>query len=187
MLQMELWKRLTILFVCLAGLAFALPNAFYTRAERHNDAVTAVERGAVSTPEIEADIAAWPDFLPSGVVNLGLDLRGGAHLLAEVQLEDVYEARLEGYWTEVRDALRDLRETVGTIRRQDGTPGTLVVRISEPAGLQAAVDAVRALAQPIVSLTGVGQSDIEVSGSGDLITVTLSEAERAATDDRTMA
>ncbi len=186
MLQMELWKRLVILAVCLAGLAFALPNVFYSRAERHNDAVTAVERGSVSTPQIEADTAAWPGFLPSDVVNLGLDLRGGAHLLAEVQLDEVYDARLDGYWPEVRDALRDLRDEVGTIRRQDGPPGTLVVRIGEPAGLQAAVDAARDLAQPIVSLTGAGQSDLEVTGAGDLLTIGLSEAERAATDDRTM-
>jgi len=37
-----------------------------------------------------------------------------------------------------------------------------------------------------VTLTGVGQTDIEVAGSGDIITVQLSEAERAATDSRTI-
>ena len=186
MLQIALWKRLTIVLVCIAGLMLALPNAFYTRVERHNDAVTAVERGSVETPEIAADRAAWPDWLPSSLMNLGLDLRGGAHLLAEVQLGDVYAGRIDGYWPEVRDTLRGLRDEVGTIRRQDSAPGTLQVRISRAEGLQAAVDAVRDLAQPIVSLSGVGQSDIEVSGAGDMLTLQLSEAERAATDDRTM-
>ncbi|MCK0167810.1 protein translocase subunit SecD [Jannaschia sp. S6380] len=186
MLQIALWKRLTILLVCLVGLSLALPNVFYTRAERHNDAVQAIERGAVTTPEIEADLAQWPEILPSSLVNLGLDLRGGAHLLAEVQLADVYEGRVDGYWPEVRDVLRDLRDAVGTIRRQEAPAGELRVRISRPEGLQAAVDAVRGLAQPIVSLTGVGQSDIEVTGSGDTLTLRLSEAERSATDDRTM-
>ena len=186
MLQIALWKRLTILLVCLAGLALALPNAFYGAAERHNDATVAIERGAVPTDALEEDLDAWPGILPSGVVNLGLDLRGGAHLLAEVQLADVYESRVDGYWPEIRDALRGLRDTVGTIRRQDSPPDELRLRISEPAGLQAAVDAVRDLGQPIVSLTGAGQSDIEVTGAGDVVTVTLSEAERAATDDRTL-
>ncbi len=186
MLQIALWKRLTILVVCLAGLALALPNAFYSRVERHNDAVTALERGSVETPDLTAARAAWPDWLPASLMNLGLDLRGGAHLLAEVQLGDVYAGRIDGYWPEVRDTLRSLRDEVGTIRRQDGAPGTLQVRISRPEGLQAAVDAVRALAQPIVSLGGVGQNDIEVTGSGDTLTLQLSEAERAATDDRTM-
>jgi preprotein translocase subunit SecD len=49
-----------------------------------------------------------------------------------------------------------------------------------------AVAAVRALAQPVVSLTGAGASSLDVSGNGDILTVTLSEAERQATDDRTM-
>ncbi|SFJ06075.1 protein translocase subunit SecD [Jannaschia pohangensis] len=182
MLQIPLWKQLTILLVCVLGLALALPNAFYSRAERHNDAVTALERGALSTPELEADLAAWPDFLPSSVVNLGLDLRGGAHLLAEVQLGDVYASRIDGYWPEVRDALRDAGYQV---RRQDGRDDQLVVLV-RPQLDDGALAAVRALAQPIVSLSGVGQNDIEVTGEGDILTVTLSEAERAATDQRTM-
>ncbi|TFL17741.1 protein translocase subunit SecD [Jannaschia formosa] len=186
MLQIALWKRLSILLVCVIGLALAAPNLFYGPVERHNDAATALERGAVPTPEIEAALAEWPDFLPSGLVNLGLDLRGGAHLLAEVQLQDVYASRIDGYWPEVRDILRELRDTVGTIRRQEAPPDELRVRISQPEGMQAAVEAVRELASPIVSMTGVGQTDIAVSGSGDVLTLTLSEAERAATDDRTM-
>ncbi|MEM7491709.1 MAG: protein translocase subunit SecD, partial [Pseudomonadota bacterium] len=128
----------------------------------------------------------WPGVLPSGLVNLGLDLRGGAHLLAEVQLSDVYETRVEGFWPLARDALRQVRDQVGTIRRQDAPPGELRIRISEPAGLQTAVATVRDLASPIQSLTGVGQTDIDVTGAGDIVTLTLSEAERTATDDRTL-
>ena len=186
MLRIDAWKRVLILGVCLVGLALALPNLFYARVEARNDAAEAVERGAVPTAETEAGLALWPSFLPSGLVNLGLDLRGGAHLLAEVQLGDVYASRVDAYWPEVRDALRDLRDGVGTIRRQDGPADELRVRVSRPEGLQAAVEAVRDLAQPIVTLTGVGARDIEVEGAGDLLTVRLSEAERAATDDRTM-
>jgi preprotein translocase subunit SecD len=60
------------------------------------------------------------------------------------------------------------------------------VRIGDPAGMAKALDAVRALASPVVTLTGVGSDDIEVSGEGDVITVQLSEAEKLATDDRTI-
>jgi preprotein translocase subunit SecD len=81
MLEIALWKRLTILLVCLVGLSLALPNVFYTRAERHNDAVTAIERGAVTSDALQVELDQWPGVLPSSVVNLGLDLRGGAHLL----------------------------------------------------------------------------------------------------------
>ena len=38
-------------------------------------------------------------------------------LLAEVQVEDVYESRMEAMWPEIRDVLRDERATIGTIRK----------------------------------------------------------------------
>ncbi|SFR53558.1 protein translocase subunit SecD [Litoreibacter janthinus] len=186
MLQMSSWQRVLILLTVLVGLTLALPNGFYPTVEKHNDAVAALDAGAGVTPELTADAASWPGFLPSGLVNLGLDLRGGAHLLAEVKVEDVYDSRMDGFWPEVRDTLRDARDTVGTIRRQNAAPGTLSVKISNPAGMQEAITRVRALASPVVSLTGAGSNDIEVSGQGDVLTVTLSEAERVATDDRTM-
>ena len=175
-----------IILVVLAGLAFAMPNFFYERVERHNDAVAEIEASGVTTEAAAADLAGWPSFLPSTLVNLGLDLRGGAHLLAEVAVEDVYESRMDALWPEVRDALRDLRDTVGTIRRQDAQPGELRVAVSRPEGLPEAVAAVRQLAQPVVSVTGVGSSTLDVIGEGDTLIVTLSEAERDATDDRTM-
>ena len=185
-MQTPLWKRIIIWGICLLGVALAVPNTFYTRVEGHNDALAAVEKAGSVTPEQEAAIATWPEFLPSGLVNLGLDLRGGAHLLAEVRVADVYKARVDGMWPEVRDTLRELRDQVGNVRRQPSPDGTLRVAISEPAGLEAAVTAVRALAQPVVTLTGIGQSDIEVTVDRGEIVVQLSEAERAATDTRTM-
>ncbi|MDT8856080.1 protein translocase subunit SecD [Paracoccaceae bacterium Fryx2] len=187
MTNTPLWKRLLILGVCAFGILYAMPNGFYGRVEGHNDAVAAIESaGGVATPEQAAAAARWPDFLPSGLVNLGLDLRGGAHLLAEVQVADVYASRIDAMWPEVRDALRDVRDTVGNVRRQPSVPGVLRVAISNPAGMDAALTAVRALAQPVVSLTGIGSNDIEVTAEGSDIVVQLSESERAATDSRTI-
>ncbi|ETX28769.1 protein translocase subunit SecD [Roseivivax isoporae] len=188
MLQIDLWKRLLIWGVVLAGVLLATPNVFYGRVERHNDAVAAIEREG-ATEALREDAAAWPSWAPSGLVNLGLDLRGGAHLLAEVQVEDVYASRLEALWPEIRDALRDLRDTVGTVRLQDGPADELRVAISEPAGMAQALEAIRALASPVSSSTALaqgGSNDIEVSGSDGVITVTLSDAERAAVDERTL-
>ncbi|MDG4649156.1 protein translocase subunit SecD [Roseibacterium sp. SDUM158017] len=186
MLQIPIWNRMLIVLVLLAGLAFAMPNLFYERVEQYNDAAAEVETTGVVTDENAAALAGWPDFLPSTLVNLGLDLRGGAHLLAEVRVQDVYEARMDALWPEVRDSLRELRATVGTIRRVDAPPGELHVRVSQPEGLAEAVSAVRALSQPVSGLTGVGASSLDVSGQGDTLVVTLSEAEREATDNRTM-
>jgi preprotein translocase subunit SecD len=186
-MQTPLWQRLLIWGICALGLVYAVPNLFYPRVEAHNDALVAVERaGGTATPEQAAAIALWPGWLPSRVVNLGLDLRGGAHLLAEVQVADVYAARIDGLWPSVRDKLREERDTVGSVRRETAEPGQLRVRISNPAGMEAALAAVRELAVPVVTLTGAGQNDIEVTADGDTLVVQLSEAERAATDNRTI-
>ncbi|MBN8632064.1 MAG: protein translocase subunit SecD [Rhodobacterales bacterium] len=182
-----LWKRILILFVCGWGIFAAIPNAFYARVERHNDAVLAIEAaGGVATPEQEAARAEWPSFLPSALMNLGLDLRGGAHLLAEVRVEDVYKTRMDALWPEVRDTLRDLRDQVGAVRRAPSPDGVLQVTVSNPEGMAAAVEAVKGLGSNVVSLTGVGQSTIDVTSEGSDIVVQLSEAEKQATDERTM-
>ena len=185
MLQIALWKRIAIWTVVAVGLILALPNGFYTRVEQSNDARAEIEMlGA--TAERDAAAAGWPNWMPSSLVNLGLDLRGGAHLLAEVQVEDVYANRMDAFWPELRDALRAERDQIGTFRRIDEGGDTLIVRLSDAAAMPQALETARGLARPIASLTGVGTNDIEVSGSGAEMRVTLSEEERRATDNRTI-
>ncbi|WP_278376192.1 MULTISPECIES: protein translocase subunit SecD [Sulfitobacter] len=181
MLQIDLWKRVLIILTCAAGLWLALPNAFYGPVEQHNDAVKAISV-AGSTPELEAQKALWPEWMPERLVNLGLDLRGGAHLLAEVNVEDVYANRMEAAWPEVRDALR----SITPVRRVDAPKGELRVRINDASVMAQALEATRALARPVQSLTGTGQNDIVVNGANDIITITLTDAEKQATDERTM-
>src|SRR6056297_2791653 len=186
MLQIDLWKRAVIWALVALGLLLALPNAFYSRVETHNDAVKAIEAGS-QTPQLVEDAGLWPDFLPSGLVNLGLDLRGGAHLLAEVQVADVYQSRIESMWPEIRDLLREERDRVGPIRLQPTQAAELRVRLMDrPDEVEYAAGLVRGLARPVTSLTGAGASDIEVTTEGDEIVVRLSEAEQRATDDRTV-
>ncbi len=186
MLQTPLWKRLLILAFCAWGFVAAMPNLFYPRVEAHNDAAKAIEAAGFASDEQTAALAQWPGALPSALINLGLDLRGGAHLLAEVQVADVYAQRIDGLWPSVRDALRDVRDQVGNVRRQPSVPGVLRVAISKPEAMVVALEKVKSLAQPVVTLTGVGQSDIEATVEGDEIVVQLSEAERSATDARTI-
>lgn len=194
MLQMSLFQRISIWLTVAVGILLASPNFFYTTVERHNDAIQMMETGTapnaetaqLSSEQLQADADAYPSFLPSSLVNLGLDLRGGAHLLAEVAVEDVYKERMDGYWLSVRDVLRDERATIGTIRRQPSPEDELRVRIGNVAGMDRALELVRSVARPVVSLTGVGSSDIEARADGDMITVTLTEAERVATNERTM-
>jgi len=186
MLRIDLWKRVLILGICALGVLLAAPNAFYTRVETHNDAVAALEKGAVAEG-LADQVALWPSYLPSGLVNLGLDLRGGAHLLAEVRVADVYQTRLEGMWPEVRDLLREERARIGTIRLQPITGAELRVRLNEkPEMAVEAASLVRGLARPVTSLAGAGASDIDVVAEGADVVIRLSEAERLATDDRTV-
>ena len=182
MLQIDLWKRVLIWAFCALGLLFALPNGFYTRVEAYNDAQKAIDLGGVAGQEA----ASWPSFLPSSLVNLGLDLRGGAHLLAEVQVDDVYKARMKAIWPELRDILREERATIGTIRLQDGPADRLTVKISEPDGMARAVERAGELAKPIASLNAVGSKDLVVSSQEDILTIQLSAAEKAASDERTL-
>lgn len=187
MLQISMWKRVLIILICLSAVVFSTPNLFYDRVERHNDAIAVMEATG-ETPELLAERALWPDQLPSALVNLGLDLRGGAHLLAEVHVTDVYAARIDALWPEVRDLLRAERAIVGGVRRMaSDDAGVLRVTVANRDQLEHALGIVRQLAQPITSLTGIGEQDLDIQIDGTDITLTLSEAERIATDERTMA
>jgi preprotein translocase subunit SecD len=175
MLQIALWKRLVIWVLCIGGLLLALPNAFYSRVENFNDARVLNEASD-----------KWPSFLPSSLVNLGLDLRGGAHLLAEVQVSDVYEQRMAALWPDVREILRAERNTVGTIRLQKGNLDELRIKLSNPSGIDAGINFLKTLAKPVSSVGSVGKLDLDIVGKNDEIIVRLSDAERRATDNRTM-
>ncbi len=175
MLNISPLKQALIWLTCAVGLLLALPNGFYSRVEAHNDAIAA---GQADT--------TWPSYLPSGLVNLGLDLRGGAQLLAEVQVEDVYASIMNEMWNDVRTTLVAERDVVGFVTREDGPDDILRVRISEAAGADRALTLVRGLAQPVASLAGAGQNNIDVTLNGQVLTVQLTDVERAAVDDRTM-
>ena len=89
MLTISYPKQIMIWLTVVVGLMLALPNGFYTRVETSNDARALIDNGQTG-PALEEDAALWPGFLPSNLVNLGLDLRGGAHLLVEVAVADVH-------------------------------------------------------------------------------------------------
>lgn len=185
MLHIPLWRRLAILLTCLVGLALAMPNIFYNRVERSNDAEAVMAEG-LADEDLASEASLWPSFLPDGLVSLGLDLRGGAHLLAEVKVEDVYATRMDSLWPELRDTLVAERDRLGFVTREDSAADVLSVKISNPDEMPRALELVRGLARPVAGLTGVGQSDLEVTASNGVLTVRLSEAEQAATDDRTV-
>lgn len=95
MTNIPLWKVLLILAVCLFGILYASPNMAGERAR------------------------AWvkdnlPGWMPQKTVNLGLDLRGGAHLLYDVDVDVVFRERAESLLQDLRTALR--KEKIGYSR-----------------------------------------------------------------------
>ena len=85
MLYFPKWLISLIIGVCALGVLLALPNAFSAET-----------------------LAGLPSWLPKQQVSLGLDLRGGSHLLLEVDMNAVIRERLDavvdGLRTELRNA-----------------------------------------------------------------------------------
>ena len=189
-LETPLWKRVVVWAAVLVGLILAAPNLFYSRVETHNDAASAIVKaeklGGAATPDQTAALAVWPAWAPSGLVNLGLDLRGGAHLLAEVKLADVYKQRMDAFWPDARDALKEVRDATGPVKRKPSPDGTLRITLTNPEGMPAALAKLQGLTANVVSLTGAGQKDMDIVADGGDIVISLSDAEKAATDTRTM-
>lgn len=100
MLQIEKWKVVLILLVSFLGIAFAAPNLL---PEVHKAALE--EKGL-------------PWFVPHKTINLGLDLRGGSHLLLQADMKAVIAERFNSMEDAARTELRkqdigytDLRAT----------------------------------------------------------------------------
>ena len=207
MLYFAPWKKALVLAVCLVGIVFTIPNLFYSTADDAARAEAAIEaqryQGADryrNTPAdelerlnlptreaLQAQADGWPGWLPPNVVNLGLDLRGGVHLLVEVQVNEVYAERYVNLRREVAQALREARIRFRANRPTDH----LMVEIINPDDHERAVEVLSGLAQPITSGFalggGLGQVDLIVTPQAEGIRIELSEAGRAAITDRTIA
>jgi len=110
MLQIPAWRRVTILALVALGLLFAMPNSFYTRVERHNDAMAEIE-ALGETPERAAARDGWPGWLPSTIVSLGLDLRARGDV--EIDLHHT----VEDVGIVLGDALREALGNRAGVRR----------------------------------------------------------------------
>lgn len=99
--------------------------------------------------------AAWPSFLPSETINLGLDLSGGSHILLEADPADVREQRVLTMEEQVRAAMRraEPRIAIGDMSRSDG-------RLSFNVREANRIDAARDVLEPLTSGAGLtGQRD----------------------------
>jgi preprotein translocase subunit SecD len=182
-LKFSRFKIFFIIVPCIWALFGALPHFYYGVVEKANDSRKILDNGENLTPNDIKRIASWPSWLPSRLINLGLDLRGGAHLLVEVTLEDVYQERLDGVWPEIRNRLRKLREEIGSIRRVDGRKGTLSVKIENKNALSVTISEINKLNK---SFESAGVNTFDVTGAGNIVNIVLSENEKKLTNKRTL-
>lgn len=139
------WKLALLALAALISLAYVFPN-FLTPSQR----------------------ASLPGFLPNKALNLGLDLRGGAHLMVEVDLAAVRRERLENILESLRTDFRSAN--VGYVGlRLVGNEG-VTVRLRDPQEFERAREVMARLAAP--QQTGL----IGLGGGTQLFDFTLDEA-----------
>jgi protein-export membrane protein SecD len=151
MLYFSRWKTAIILLVVAAGIIAAVPNLFSKET-----------------------VDSWPSFLPKRQVVLGLDLRGGAHLLLEVDRASLVKDRVETLTGDIRQTLRD--ERIG-YRGLGARAQTVSFTLRDPADAEKAMAALQPLAAPIqTGMFGQGTtSEVELQQSSGRITAALTD------------
>jgi protein-export membrane protein SecD len=153
MLHFEKWKVAVIAVVCVLGLVYAVPNLLS-----------------------EDDRKTIPGWLPNQSVNLGLDLRGGSHLLMEVDTETVINDRLNDIVESIRNELREIKPRV---KRSGFRINDLTVsfEVRDPARMDQVLGIVRDVASSGSpgGFVGTGGPEVDVSTDGNRIQATLTE------------
>jgi len=153
MLQVERWKIILVgVLIALSALVI-VPN-FFPRET----------------------VASWPAFMPKRQVVLGLDLRGGAHLLLQVERASIVEDRVEALLGDIRQTLRDQRIGYQNLRAQ-GQAITFTLR--DPADAEKARAALQPLTAPVQSgvfgASTVSEVTLENTNTGAQFRATLTD------------
>lgn len=148
------WVVASYAFIIFIGILVALPNVL---------------------PQSTLD--RMPSWLPHSRVSLGLDLRGGSHLVLEVDRADLVNERLQNLLQDSRRTLRDNGIDPAGVRRNGDV---ITVTLRDPAQQREAVTQLETLSNPVGFGTGVGQSDLDI-GTPTPNTVTLAYTEAGIT------
>ena len=153
MLHFSRWKIIAILLACLAGLLTAFPNLF-----------------------AKETVAGWPSFLPRHQLNLGLDLKGGAHLLLAMDPEEIRKDWFGLLRDDARKALRDAKIGVSGL----GVQGqSLKVTLIKPEDRDAGLKELRKLISPIGNaILGSGGSTLTVASGDEPGTILITPTEQ---------
>ncbi|MCI4645390.1 MAG: protein translocase subunit SecD [Hyphomonadaceae bacterium] len=188
MLQFPAWKVILISLTLLTGTLMALPNAFSNAflgiEPLRPEAPTAQQLADYNAEMAAAQDSWWPGMLPSGKVNLGLDLRGGVYLLMEIDEDDVVANRLNLMLSDVADTLygQGVRDKVYGSGEVEGEQliFTLNRNRMDETSMDKALDRIRDLNTPVDGALG-GQRTYEVRQRGEAqIAIALTEAAKSS-------
>ncbi len=141
MIYFARWKIILIVAACLLGTLYAAPNLLSRQAAR----------------DLAQNLPAW---LPTRQISLGLDLRGGSHLLLRVEWEAVLTERLDSLVDTLRSRLRSARNEAGGDRlgyTSLGVSGQAVtLTLADPASADALREIVRDIDRELVLTVDAG-------------------------------
>jgi protein-export membrane protein SecD len=151
MLHFTRWKQIAIVLSVMLGIALVIPSFF-----------------------AKETVAGWPWFVPRAQINLGLDLRGGAHLLLSMETAEVRKDWLDTLRDDARKRLRDAKIAVTGVGI---TNNTLQVRLAKAEDADAALKELRGLSQQTGDLIrGFAGRDLEMRKEGSVIIIAPTEA-----------
>ncbi|GGE33973.1 protein translocase subunit SecD [Marinicauda pacifica] len=179
MLYFAPWKIALIVGAIVVGVLFSVPN-FVPESVRLEQTSS---EGEAPEPK-----GIWT-ILPHQTVNLGLDLRGGSHIVFEVDMEEVREERLTNLAEDVRNTLRTSPPIFSA--RPAVVGEEVVVRLSDAEDMDAAMARLRDLNEPVTT-TGGGQGmaqtlDISRGEDGQTIRLSVTDAAFEAIQQRTVS
>ena len=162
MLKIARWRIIAVLVAALWGFVFAGPNVL---------------------PAHVRD--ALPDWAPKQTVNLGLDLRGGSHLLLEVDTKGLFKDKLENVVDEMARSLADAKPRIGYTGRA-AVGDVARIKVIDPAEQQRALGLIRKIAQPVSAgamQSGTMDLEIGVAADGSIEARLTPQAQDALTRD----
>jgi preprotein translocase subunit SecD len=150
MLYVSRWAAYAVALVCALSLLLALPSFLSQQT-----------------------VSRWPFWMPKKQLSLGLDLRGGAHLLLALEVNDVRKDWLDALREDARRRLRETKIGVSAV----GIAGDSVqVRVAKAEQVDAAYKALRQMVQqtgnPMLGTSGDDLAVEKREGGGISITPT---------------
>ena len=168
---LNFFRIFLITLICLVAFLFASPNFFYATVDKKlNDPTSS---------------SSWPDFMPSTLVKLGLDLRGGVYMLLEVKTDDVIRDKFDFLWTDIRSSLIKKRKELGAIRRVDISGDKLQIQIGNPESVNLAIMEIEKFNSSSELFSSrwsgsVTRDVLEISSTENVVTISFSEEQKTA-------